>query len=1034
MLAKVVDFSVRFRGVVVALAILLLGYGLYKLSNSSLDIFPEFAPKQVIIQTEAQGLTAEQVEVLVTQPLENALGGLVGMESIRSQSIPALSVVILTFYDSTDIYLDRQLVSERLLGLKDQLPAGVGVPLMVPLESSSGTIMTIGLTSDSKDLMDLRALVDWTLSPRLLNVEGVADINVFGGEEKQLQIQIDPAKLSRFQVSLDEISQAAQQATGLMGSGFVENSNQRLVLTVTGQPMSAAALKKVVLRKTNNGILTLGDVATIKMAPAPSIGGAAISGKPGVVLMVIGQYKANTLAVTQGVEQALEEFKDGFAEEGVELHADLFRPADYIQTSLTNIREHLMVGGALVMLVLFLFLFNLRTALISITAIPLSLFAALIVLLEFGVNINIMVLGGLAIALGEVVDDAIIDTENIFRRLRENASLATPRPTMQVVFDASMEVRSSVVYASFIVMLVFVPLLTLSGVAGRMFEPLGEAYILAIFASLAVALTVTPALCHILLTRMGNLSEQEPPLVRMINPFYGYVLSVVSRYPRMTLSSVLGFCVTGLAILPLLGGSFLPELREGHYIIHTASVPGTSIQESLRIGGEIEKQVAAIDGVRSTSQWAGRAERGADTFGTHYSEYEIDLEPMDGPQQQQVLDQIRDILEAFPGVNSEVNTFLTERIDETISGYTSPVVVNIYGKDLDALDQKAQQVSTVMRQIDGATDIQLRAPPGEPQLEVRLDLDKLAQWGLRPAQVMQAVKTGFDGATVGQVHEGNRIYDVVMVLPEQLRRQPKDVSDLPIQAPGGVVLKLSDVARVQQVSGRYMIQHNGAQRLQTVTCNVSGRDLTSFFAELKQRVHEEVTFTADIYPEFTGAAVAQAKSREDLIVHSTLAGIAVLLLLFVALGRLRNMLLVLINLPFSLVGGVIAVLLTGGVLSIGSLVGFVTLFGITLRNAIMLVSHYQYLVAEEGAKWNAETAIRGAQERLPSILITALVTALAMLPIAMNSDSPGREIMGPMASIIIGGLISSTVLNLLILPSVMLRYGRFEAKANPAAS
>lgn len=1026
MLAKVVAFSVRFRGVVVALAILLLGYGIYKLSNSSLDIFPEFAPKQVIIQTEAQGLTAEQVEVLVTQPLENALGGLVGTESIRSQSIPGLSVIILTFYDSTDIYLDRQLVSERLLGLNNALPAGIGPPLMVPLESSSGTIMTIGLTSDKHDLMALRALVDWTLSPRLLSVEGVADINVFGGHEKQLQIQLDPQKLSRYGISVGEVTEAARQATGLLGSGFIENSNQRMMLQLTGQPMNAAELAKVVLRKTASSTLYIGDIATVKAAPAPAIGGAAIATKPGVVLMVIGQYKANTLAVTHGIEDALAEFKEGFEVEGITLHDELFRPANYIETSLTNIREHLMVGGGLVMLVLFLFLFNLRTAIISMTAIPLSLFAALIVLLEMGVNINIMVLGGLAIALGEVVDDAIIDTENIFRRLRENANLSTPKPTMTVVFDASMEVRSSVVYASFIVMLVFVPLLTLSGVAGRMFEPLGEAYILAIFASLAVALTVTPALCHILLTRLGALSSKEPPLVRLLKPIYGLLLRVVSHFPKLTLTGVLAFCLAGLAILPLLGGSFLPELREGHYIIHTASVPGTSIEESLRIGGQIEKRVAEIPGVRSTSQWAGRAERGADTFGTHYSEYEIDLEPLDGPEQQAVLDEIRHVLATFPGINSEVNTFLTERIDETISGYTSPVVVNIYGNNLDDLDQKAQQIAAVMQDIEGATDVQLRAPPGEPQLEVRLLLDELAHWGLRPADVMQTVKTGFEGAVVGQINEGNRVFDVVVVLPAELRQQPQDVLDLPIQTPDGVMLRLQDVARVQQVSGRYMILHAGAQRLQTVTCNVTGRDLTSFFAELKRRVRDEVHFSADIYPEFTGAAVAQAQSREDLIVHSTLAGIAVLLLLYIALHSLRNMLLVLINLPFSLVGGVLAVLLTGGVLSIGSLVGFVTLFGITLRNAIMLVSHYQYLVTEEGAEWNIETAIRGSQERLPSILITALVTALAMLPIAMNSDSPGREIMGPMASIIIGGLISSTVLNLLVLPSIMLRYGRFK--------
>jgi CzcA family heavy metal efflux pump len=1026
MLAKLVDFSVRFRGVVVALAILLLGYGFYKLFNASLDIFPEFAPKQVIIQTEAQGLTAEQVEVLVTQPIENALGGLDGTQFVRSQSMPSLSVVTLTFYDSTDIYLNRQLVSERLMNIA--LPEHVGPALMVPLESSSGTVMTIGLSSDEHDLMYLRSIVDWSLGPRILSVEGVADINVFGGHEKQLQIQINPDKLTKAGISLDEVIATAEQATGLMGSGYIENSNQRMMVTLSGQPLSEEALAKVVLQKQDNATIYLGDIATIKLAPAPTIGGAAINAEPGIVMMVIGQYQANTLAITQGIEEVLTDFKTGLAADDITLHADLFRPANYIQSSVENIQHHLLIGGGLVLFVLVLFLFNVRTAIISITAIPLSLFAALIVLLELGININIMVLGGLAIALGEVVDDAIIDTENIFRRLRENANLAQPKSTLDVVFNASMEVRSSVVYASFIVMLVFVPLLTLSGVAGRMFEPLGEAYILAIFASLLVALTVTPALCHILLTRKGEVSDKEPPLIRLISPAYGYLLTVISRFPKLTLIGVLSTCVIGVGILPLLGGSFLPELREGHYIIHTASLPGTSVEGSLRIGGQIEKRVAAIPGVRATSQWAGRAERGADTYGTHYSEYEIDLEPgLDGAEQQAILDEIREILEEFPGISSEVNTFLTERIEETISGYTSPIVVNIYGQNLEQLDQKAQQVAAVIRGIEGAADVQLRAPADEPQLQVKLDLDKLAYWGLRPVEVMQAVKAGFEGLVVGQVYEANQTFDVVVVLPEERRRSLYDVLALPIQAPSGMMLKLEDVAQIKQVSGRHLILHQDGQRLQTVTTNVQGRDLASFFDELKQEVHENVAFDAEIFPEFTGAAVAQAQSREDLIIHSSLAGFAVLVLLYMALQSVRNMLLVLLNLPFSLVGGVVAVLITGGVLSIGSLVGFVTLFGITLRNSIMLVSHYRYLVLEEGKPWNADTAVLGAQERLPSILITALVTALAMLPIAMNSDSPGREIMGPMAAIIIGGLISSTLLNLLVLPSVMLKYGRFEA-------
>jgi len=1023
MLSALVRFSVRFRGVIVALSCLLLVYGGYRLSQTSLDIFPEFSPKLVIIQTESPGLSSEQVEVQVSRRIENALSGQVGLDSIRSQSIQGLSVVTLIFDDDSDLFLDRQLVAERLANVATQLPEGIGPPIMVPLTSSSSTIMTIGVTSETVSLMDLRTLVDWTVTPRLLSVAGVADVNVFGGEVRQFQIQIMPDALRRHGLSIEDVVNAAEDATGVLGAGFIENKNQRIVLRTEGQPKTAVQLADVVVRHHQGVTLRLGDVAKVVVAPEPRVGGASIGQKQGVLMMVIGQYGANTMAVTKNVEAALDEFSERFREQGITLHGDLFRPANYIQASLGNITGHLMVGAVLVISVLFLFLFNMRSAFISATAIPLSLISAAVVLVEMGASINIMVLGGLAIALGEVVDDAIIDTENIFRRLRENRRLEAPKSFVQVVFDASMEVRGSVVYASFIVMLVFVPLLTMSGVAGRMFEPLGIAYILAIMASLIVALTVTPALCCMMLG--GVEKTDDPPVVRFLKPLYGRALAKISSHPRFAIVGVLLFCGGGIAMLPLLGGSFLPELREGHYMIHTASVPGTSIEESLRVGGDIMRRVSRIEGVRSVSQWAGRAERGADTLGTHYSEYEIDLVPLSGPEQQRVKDSIRDILDDTPGMASELNTFLIERVDETISGYTAPVVVNIFGNDLDLLDRKAQEVARVMATVPGATDIQLRAPPGTPLLKVRVRLDDLKQYGIRPMQVFRAVQTAYEGREVGQVYDGARTFSVAVIMDESLRRQPPSVEKLPLRTPDGRIVSLQDVADIIPSGGRYVILHSGAQRLQTVTCNVDGRDLASFFDELKARIGEDMSLPADTYLEFTGAAVAQAKSREELVVHSLLAGVGILVLLYVALASVRNMLLVLVNLPFSLVGGVVAALFTGGVLSIGSLVGFVTLFGITLRNSIMMVSHFQHLVDAENMIWNRETAIRGAQERLPSILITALVTALAMLPIAVNSDNPGREIMGPMAAIVIGGLISSTILNLLVLPAIMLRYGRF---------
>jgi CzcA family heavy metal efflux pump len=1023
MLSSLVRFSVHQRGLVLALALVLLVYGGFRLTQAGLDIFPEFSAPRVVVQTEAPGLTAEQTETLVTQRIEKHLSGLIGLDSIRSESIQGLSVVTAVFEEGTDIYRDRQLVGERLNALAGELPVGTGPPVAVPLSSSSATVLTLGLRSDQHDLMELRDLVDWTLVPRLLAVPGVADVNVFGGEIRQLQIRPDPDKLRRYGLALDEVVHAARQATGMLGAGFVENANQRIALTIAGLPADPEALKQVVLKRKDGGNVTLADVAEVATGAKPPIGAAAIGGKPAIVLMVIGQYGANTLSVSRNVESVLAEFETLFVRQHIDFYPRLFRPADYIERSLNNLSGHLLIGGLLVVLVLYAFLFDLRTAFISAVAIPLSLLAAVVTLLGLGWNLNIMVLGGLAIALGEVVDDAIIDTENIFRRLRENRLKDQPRPAHRVVFEASMEVRGSVVYASFIVALVFLPLLTLGGVAGRLFAPLGYAYILAILMSLLVALTVTPALCYLLLEHRA--AGSDPPLIRWLQPKYAALLGRIVRHPRLAIVGSLAVCAAALVCLPTLGGEFLPELREGHYIVHTASLPGTSLTESLRIGGRLVQQFTALPDVVSASQWAGRAERGADTYGSHYSEYEVHLKPLSGAEQGAVLARLRKILRDFPGVLFEANTFLTERVDETISGYTSPVAVNLYGHDLARLDELARRVADLARSIPGATDVQLRSPPGTPLLQVRLDLARLAGYGVRPLEAADAVRTALQGEIVGSYYLDNRAYDVAVILPPTAREKIETVARLPLRTPDGLVVELGEVADVRQVAGRYNILHRGGQRVQTVTANVAGRDLESFMAELKTRVLAEVAFPPDISPEFTGAAVEQGQARRDMIVHALLAGVGVLLLIQLAIGSVRHLLITLANLPFSLVGGVAAALLTGSALSVGSMVGFVTLFGITVRNAIMLISHYRHLVEEEGRPWNLDTAILGARERLPSILMTALVTALAMLPIAFDSDNPGREIMGPMAAVIIGGLVSSTLLNLALLPALLVRFGRF---------
>jgi CzcA family heavy metal efflux pump len=1028
MLSLLVRFAINFRGVVITAATLLMFYSVYTLSRAGLDIFPEFSPNLIVVQTEAPGYSTDQVEILVTRPIEKSLSGLIGIDHVRSESIQGLSVVNIYFEEDTDIYRNRQLVSERLTGLAGQLPQGVGPAVPVPMASSSATILTMGVTSDSVDLMEMRSIVDWNLVPIILSVPGVADVNVFGGEVKQLQIQIDENKLRQYNLGINEISAAAREATGIHGAGFIENINQRLTLTLSGLPHTREDLADVVVRYENGSSITLGDVADIDYGPEPAVGKAAVMGKEGVVLMVIGQYGANTLNVSNAVEKAISGLDRIFAENDIQLHPTLFRPANYIERSVASISGHLLVGGLFVVAVLVVFLFNFRTAFISVMAIPLSLLTAILILLENGVNLNIMVIGGLAIALGEVVDDAIIDTENIYRRLRQNSQLPDPLPMKDVVYNASMEVRGSVVYASFIVALVFVPLLHLSGITGRLFEPLGTAYILSIMMSLLVALTVTPALCYLLLAKK-ELKKVEPPLIKLLQPLYAASLRLISRSPYLVFSVTLLFCIAGLSVLPGVGGQFIPNLREGHYIVHTSSISGTSLSESIRVGNQLTRAFLDIPGVISVSQWAGRAERGADTFGSHYSEFEVDLDfDLSGSEQQAVLDEIRRILEEYPGIRYEAYNFLSERIYETISGYTTPVVVNIYGNDLDALDRKATEVAAVMKTIEGARSVHVQSSSATPLLQIGLKLDVLRDYGLKPLEIVSVIKTAFEGTAVARYQENDRIFDVVVTLPEDKRQTPEDVRQLPVMTPAGLLLPLHTFADIRQQSGRYNILHQDGKRLQSITSHVVGRDITGFMDELEETILEKVAFSARIYPEFTGAAIEQAKAQEELILLSCLVLAVVMMLIYIAIGSLRHVLLMLINLPFALIGGVIAVLLTGSSLSVGSLVGFVTLFGITVRNSIMLVSHYRFLVQEEGLPWNLDTAIRGAQERLPSILMTALVTALAMLPIAVDSDNPGREIMGPMAAIIIGGLASSTILNLLIMPTVMLKFGHFKTR------
>lgn len=1035
MMSALIRFSIRQSGVMIALALLVVFYGLYKTTHSHLDVFPEFAPTQLVIQTESPGLSAELVESLVTQPLENSIAGTVGISSLRSQSIPGLSVITVIFDDSSDIYRNRQVIAERLTTLSNVLPVGI-VPNITPLTSSASTVLGIGLTSEVRTLTELRTLVDWTLRPHLMAVQGVADVNVFGGEVRQFQIQVDPAKLVRYNLSMQQVVDAVSRDTGIRGAGFIENSNQRIILNTEGQALTPQQLARTTLLHAAGQTLRIADIGKVVEGAAPSISAAAINGKTGIYLSVQSQLGANTDGVTQAVEAALEELGPVLDAKEIQVYPKLFRPSNFIETAIDGVQIDILIGSILVIAVLFLFLFNVRAAFISATAIPLSLLTAILVLQQFGMGLNIMVLGGLAIALGEVVDDAIIDSENIFRRIRENRLLPTPLPLHTVVFNASMEVRSSVVYATFIVALVFLPLLTIGGVAGKLFAPLGFAYISAIMASLVVALTLTPALCYLLLGNSAKLDTADSPVIRWIKRHYVSLLHRIEQHYKILLGVTLLFIALGLTTLPLFKTQFIPSLYEGHYIMHMTAVPGTSEQESLRIGKKVTEVLQQIEGVQSVAQWVGRAPNGADTFGTHYSEFEIEIGTLSGAEQRRILEEIREKLSGmdddgpgypgFIGVNFAINTFLTERIEETISGYAAALVVNIYGRDLDSLNRDATLVAAALASSPGTTDVMVQSPPGTPQLVIRLLPEKLLQYGLHATDVLDTIRFAYESRPVTQVYQDNRVIGVAVVLAPEARQNIQQAARLPLRNIEGRMLQLKDVADIRQENGQSKILHQGTKRIQTVTANFKEGDINSYYQQAKKKLRREVDLSPGNYLAFSGEAEAGNQASQELLVHSLLALTGIFLMLYIALGNLRNLALTFLNLPFALIGGIIAAVLAGGWISIGSMVGFVTLFGITLRNAIMLISHYQHLVDIEGLEWNLETAIRGASERLPSILMTALVTGLGLLPLAIGSGEPGREIEGPMAMIIVGGLVTSTLLNLLVMPAVMLHLGKFE--------
>ncbi len=1027
MLNAIVRGALRLKGLVMVAAALMVAYGVYTATRAQLGVFPEFAPPNVTVQTQAPGLTPEEVEQLVTLPLERAINGVPGLEHLRSRSLQGISVIDAVFKEGTGIYLARQQVAERVAQAAGRLPQGLGTPALAPLASSTGYAYAFGLTSATRSPMELRTYLDWTLRPKLLGIPGIASVSDYGGQVRQLQVQLIPGRLQAHGLTLEQVRQAAASATGIRGAGFVDTPEQRIVLRSEGQSLTPETLAQVAVASKDGAVLRLGDVARVAWGPAPATSAAMVEGKTGLTAEVFVQPGADVIAVTKSIEAVLKAQGPDLAKHSIKLLAPTFRVASFIETAVGNARNALLLGGLLVVLVLLAFLRDPRTAFISITAIPLSLLAAVVVLVYMGFTLNTMTLGGLTIALGEVVDDAIIDVENILRRMRLARANADPRPALQIVLEASMEVRGSVVFATGVVAMVMFPVLTFSGVQGRIFAPMGWAYLSAVLASLLVALTVTPAMT-LLIFGKGRLPQEEPHWVRALKARYHTLLEDLMARPKAVFLGAGILLVGALVALPFMQGGFLPDFQEGHLILHMSLPTGASLQESLRTGRRVAALLSKLPAVGRISQRVGQTEGSNDVVGPESSEFDVEMKSgMPGD----AMTQIRDAVQAIPGATFAVKSYLAESVDESISGNVAPVLVQLNGQDLDQLDQAAARVKSVLASVPGAQDVAVDSPPGQPEWTLRVNPEAAARYGLRPAEVLDAIQTAFQGQVVGQIFEGDRVTDLAVTLLPSAKRDPERIGNIPIQTPDGRSLPLSQVVKLEKGTGRYAVLHDGAQRRVIVTCSVTGRGLSSFVADAEKAVRIKAGLPPSITARFGGVLDAQNASHRELALHLLLSLAGILALLSLVFHSPRNLMLVLANLPFALMGGVLAAFLSGGALNLGALVGFVTLFGITTRNSIMLVSHAEHLVLKEGFAWDGATALRAAEERLVPILMTATVTSLALLPLALGSRQPGREIEGPMAVVILGGLISSTLLNLLLLPTLIHRFGRFAATEEP---
>jgi CzcA family heavy metal efflux pump len=1027
MINGILRASLHGRPFVLVAAALLMVFGIWTTLRLPVDVFPDLNRPTVTILTEAPGLAPEEVEALVTRPIETAMNGAPGVERVRSSSAVGLSIVYVEFAWGTDVYRDRQLVSERLQLVREQLPE-TAEATMGPVSSIMGEIALIGVESPGGSVrpFELRNVAEQVIGRRLLTIPGVSQVIAIGGGLKQYVVEPKPELLAAANLSLDDVVASVEQANLNTTGGFVSQGGRELVVRNVGRTQDPSQIAATPVGQFRNGVpIPLSAVADVTVGTAPKRGDAGVNGRPAVILMVQKQPGTDTITLTETIEEAL-------AQLGGTLPPDvrtrvLFRQATFIEASIHNVEAALRDGAILVTVVLFLFLLNFRTTAITLTAIPLSLVVTAIVMKLFGQSINTMTLGGIAIAMGELVDDAIVDVENVFRRLRENRASPSPRPALQVVFDASSEVRTSIVYATLLVILVFLPLFALSGIEGRLFAPLGLAYVIAILASFVVSVTVTPALCLVLLPSAKATERGDGPFVRWLKALDRRLLERVLDRPRPIVVGTALAVLAAMAVVPFLGREFLPPFNEGTATINVLARPGTSLEESNRIGQMAERLLLQVPEVASTGRRTGRAERDEHAEGVHYTEIDVDFK-RSRRSREAILGDIRERLAVLSGISISIGQPISHRLDHLLSGVRAQIAVKVFGEDLATLRQKAAEIEAAMAGVAGVVDLQTERQVLVPQLQVRVDRERASMYGVQAGALNQWLETALAGRTVGQVLEGQFGYDLVVRMPDALRGRPEAIRTLLVDTPSGAKVPLEALADIDETWGPNQIQHEDAQRRIVVSANVSGRDLGAVVRELETRVGEQVDMPAGYYVTFGGQFESQRSASRALALLSLLSFAAMFTVLYTHFRSSRIVLQILINIPIALIGAVLAVLLTGGVFSIASMIGFITLTGIASRNTIMMISHYLHLMRYEGERFTKQMIIRGSLERLVPVLMTALTAGLALVPLVLSKGQPGKEILYPVATVILGGLLTTTLLDMLVTPAVFWLFGRSAAE------